>query len=85
MTRFIPVSKFNDFHPWPTVGSLYLRIHEAERGKGDPDFLRCVRRVGTRVLIDEQKFIEWVRVQEGEAHPERAAPLERARKKKAAA
>lgn len=31
MTRFIPVSKFNDYHPWPTVGSLYLRIHEAER------------------------------------------------------
>ena len=74
MTRFIPVSKFNEYHPWPTVGSLYLRIHEAEHGKADPDFLRCVRRVGTRVLIDEQEFIRWVRDQEAQRLTEIALP-----------
>jgi len=46
-------------HQWPTENSLRWRIHKADR---DPDdlFRKCFVRVGTRVLIDEQKFYEWV-------------------------
>ena len=59
--RFIPVNKFDDFYPWPTPGAIRVRICDAEAGRGDPEFLKCVCRVGRRVLIDENKFVEWVR------------------------
>ena len=61
--RFIPVNQWNDYHVWPTQGSIRVRICEAEKGKGDPEFLACVCRVGRRVLIDENKFIAWVDAQ----------------------
>ena len=60
--RFIPVNEWNDFYPWPTQGSIRVRICDAEKGRGDPEFLNCIIRVGRRVLIDENKFIEWVRL-----------------------
>ena len=59
--RFIPVSDFDQFHPWPTVGALRVRICQAEKDGGDKEFLKCVVRVGTRVLIDEVVFVEWMR------------------------
>lgn len=59
--RFIPVNEWNDFYPWPTQGSIRVRICDAEKGRGDPEFLNCIIRVGRRVLIDENKFVEWVR------------------------
>lgn len=67
-TRFIPVSDWADFHPWPTPGALRVHICNAEKsvrtgeGIGDPALLDCVVRVGGRVLIDECKFIDWVRM-----------------------
>ena len=66
-TRFIPVSEWAKHYPWPTPGALRVHICNAEKrartgtGSGDPALLACVVRVGTRVLIDEKKFIEWVR------------------------
>ena len=65
-TRFIPVSEWANHYPWPTPGSLRAYICNAEKrvrtgeGKGDPLFLECVVRVGSRVLIDEMKFVAWV-------------------------
>ena len=59
--RFIPVSEWNNFYPWPTQGSIRVRICHAEKGRGDPEFLTCILRIGRRVLIDESKFIKWVR------------------------
>ena len=60
--RFIPVNQWNDFYPWPTEGSIRVRICDAEKGRGDAGFLNCIVRIGRRVLIDECKFIEWVRL-----------------------
>ena len=59
--RFIPVNEWNDFYPWPTPGSIRVRICDAENGRGDPEFLTCILRIGRRVLIDEAEFINWVR------------------------
>ncbi len=55
--RFLPVSKWNDYHPWPPQGGLrYLIFHEKTNG-----FSQCVVRVGKSVLIDEDAFVEWMR------------------------
>lgn len=60
-SRFIPVSKWNDHHPWPPPGGLrYLIFHEKTNG-----FSPCVVRVGRTVLIDEQAFLEWMRSKKG--------------------
>ena len=55
-TRFIPVTEWNDYHPWPPHGGLRYLIFHADRN----GFSRCVRRVGRRVLIDERAFFAWV-------------------------
>ena len=60
-TRYIPVSEWDQFYPWPTVGALRVRICEAEKRGGDQSFLDCVVRVGHRVLIDEAAFTSWMR------------------------
>lgn len=55
-TRLIPVTKWNDYHPWPPIGGLrHLIFFERYNG-----FASCVRRVGRRVLIDEKAFFQWV-------------------------
>ena len=63
-TRLIPVPRWNDHHDWPPQGGLrHLIFHEHENG-----FHKCVRRVGKRVLIDEQAFFEWVAEKGGVSH-----------------
>ncbi len=61
-TRYIPVAKFDLYHPWPTPQSIRNRIHCAKRGT-DPDFLRCIKKVGGRVLVDEAAFLRWLNEQ----------------------
>lgn len=58
-TRYIPVAKFDNYHPWPTPQSIRNRIHAAKRGT-DPDFLKCIVHAGGRVLVDEQAFLCWL-------------------------
>ena len=58
-TRYIPVAKFDEYHPWPTPGAIRNRIIAAKRGT-DPDFLKCIKKVGGRVLVDEQAFLAWL-------------------------
>ena len=54
-TRLIPVTKWPEYHSWPPIGGLrHLIFFEKENG-----FSECVRRIGRRVLIDEQAFFEW--------------------------
>ena len=75
--RFIPVNEWNDFYPWPTQGSIRVRICDAEKGRGDVSFLDCIVRIGRRVLIDENKFVEWVRrhgIRDGEHIRDAAYP-----------
>lgn len=57
--RLIPLTMWPRYHPWPTVSSLrHFVFNEHENG-----FDRVLRRVGRRVLIDEQAFFEWVEKQ----------------------
>ncbi len=61
-TRFIPVTKWNDYHPWPSVSGLRFMIFNAHL----TGFEKCVLRIGRRVLIDEERFFEWARNQNEE-------------------
>jgi len=57
--RLIPVTKWNEYHPWPPVGGLrHLIFFEKTNG-----FAHCVVRLGRRVLIDEERFFEWAEKQ----------------------
>lgn len=57
--RLIPVKEWPKHHPWPPIGGLrHLIFHAKSNG-----FDRVVRRVGRRVLIDEQAFFSWVEAQ----------------------
>ncbi|HRS96309.1 MAG TPA: hypothetical protein P5179_13655 [Candidatus Latescibacteria bacterium] len=54
--RLIPLTKWNEYHPWPPPGGLrWLVFHEKKNG-----FQAVIKRVGGRVLIDEQAFFDWV-------------------------
>lgn len=54
-TKLIPVTKWNEYHPWPPIGGLrHLIFNEKTNG-----FSKVVTRVGRRVLIDEKRFFEW--------------------------
>lgn len=55
-TRLIPVTDWNDYHPWPPVGGLRHLIFNADTN----GFSKAIRRVGRRVLIDEAAFYAWV-------------------------
>ena len=58
-SRLIPVTKWPDHHTWPSVSSLRHFIFNEKRN----GFHAVVRRVGKRVLIDEQAFFVWVEQQ----------------------
>ena len=60
-TRFIPVPEWSKFHEWPPEGGLRHLIFNAKSNGFDA----VVRRVGRRVLIDEQAFFDWVSEQGG--------------------
>ena len=64
-SRLIPVTQWADHHEWPPIGGLrHLIFNEQFNG-----FSKCVRRVGRRVLIDENAFYQWVNDQnEGPDH-----------------
>lgn len=55
-TRLIPATRWKEFHPWPPTGGLRHLIFNARTNGFDA----VVRRVGTRVLIDEAAFFAWV-------------------------
>ena len=62
-TRLIPVTNWNNYHPWPPLGGLrHLVFNRARNGFG-----AVVRRCGRRVLIDEAAFFAWVDRQGGQA------------------
>ena len=60
-TRLIPVTKWNEYHSWPPIGGLrHLIFNEHSNG-----FDKVIRRIGRRVLIDEQPFFEWANMNPG--------------------
>lgn len=56
-TRLIPLSKWHQYHPFPSVPALrWMRFNGDKTG-----FNRCILKLGKRLLIDEAKFFQWVR------------------------
>lgn len=60
-TRLIPVPKWSEHHEWPPLGGLRHLIFNSKSNGFD----ECIRRVGKRLLIDEQAFFHWVDKQNG--------------------
>lgn len=57
--KLIPVTKWEEFHSWPTERALrHLIFHSEDNG-----FDSVIRRVGRRILIDEESFFRWVEEQ----------------------
>ena len=55
-TRLIPLTEWNEHHPWPPLGGLRHLVYFAHSN----GFCAVVRRVGRRVLLDEAAFFAWV-------------------------
>ncbi|NGX36400.1 MAG: hypothetical protein K1000chlam1_01246 [Candidatus Anoxychlamydiales bacterium] len=54
--RLIPLSKWNDYHDYPTIGALrHLAFYRHKNGAD-----KFIRNVGRRLLICEKRFFEWV-------------------------
>ncbi|PIZ31207.1 MAG: hypothetical protein COY40_02640 [Alphaproteobacteria bacterium CG_4_10_14_0_8_um_filter_53_9] len=54
--RFIPLTKWNKYHPWPSLAGLrHLAFYRDTNG-----FHVCLRKVGRRLLISEKTFLEWL-------------------------
>ena len=54
--KLIPVTKWPEHHSWPTVTGLRHFIFNARTNGFD----KVIRRVGARILIDEQAFFQWI-------------------------
>lgn len=55
-TRLIPVTRWNEFHPWPAIGAL-RNIRQHCRSNG---FAGAFVKIGARVLVNEKAFFECV-------------------------
>ena len=54
--ELIPLSKWNDYYDYPTVGTLrQLVFYENSNG-----FSKVIRRIGCRIYIKVSAFFEWV-------------------------
>ena len=54
--ELIPLSKWNDYYDYPTVGSLrQLVFYGNENG-----FNKVIRRIGCRIYIKVSAFFDWV-------------------------
>lgn len=60
--KYIEASKWNEHHAWPPIGGLrHLIFHAKTNG-----FHKVVKRVGRRVLIDEEAFFQYIEDQNKE-------------------
>lgn len=61
-SKLIPVTQWNNHHAWPPIGGLRHLIFYANKN----GFNKVIKRIGRRVLIDEDKFFKWAATQNGE-------------------
>jgi len=59
ISRLIPLTKWNDYHVWPTEGGLRHLVANAKNKKFKHVFVKA----SGRVLIDEDLFFEWAKSQ----------------------
>jgi hypothetical protein len=57
--NYLTVRQWVHEHPWPPIGGLRHLIFNAEAN----GFNKVIRRIGRRVLIDEDAFFNWVNTQ----------------------
>lgn len=60
-TRMIPLTKWKDYHPWPSNAGLRHLVANAKT----KNFEKVFTKAGGRVLIDEQAFFEWAKKDQG--------------------
>lgn len=60
-TRLLTINQFLLEHPFNTNGGLRALIFNGK----NTGFDRVVKRIGRKVLIDENKFFEWVEEKNG--------------------
>ena len=54
--RLIPITQWNEYHPWPPAGGMrHLRFYCESNG-----FAPAFKKVGARVLVDEAEFFRCV-------------------------
>lgn len=53
--RLIPLTKWNQYHPDPTVSALRNLVFNKDKNGFD----KVIERRGCRVLINEQEYFEW--------------------------
>ena len=58
--RLIPITKWPEYHSWPSVGGLRHLIFFSNTSGAD----YFIRRAGRRVLICEKSFFEWADMSE---------------------
>ncbi|MBS0607140.1 MAG: hypothetical protein JSR57_09335 [Verrucomicrobia bacterium] len=58
--RLIPLTKWNQHHEWPTIGSLRAMIFSSYKTGAD----YFIRKAGRRLLICEKSFFEWINMSE---------------------
>lgn len=62
-TRLIPLTKWEKYHPWPSISGLrHLRFYEKEKGCE-----RVFKKCGKKVLVDERAFFEYIEEQNRKA------------------
>lgn len=56
-TRFIPIPKWPNYHPWPSVAGLRWMVFNKKKN----GFAQAFPKIGGRILVDEARFIEIAR------------------------
>ena len=54
--NLIPLTRWGEKHQHPPIGGLRYLVFNAHQNGFDS----CIVRIGKRVLIDEEKYFEWV-------------------------
>ncbi|EKD75562.1 MAG: hypothetical protein ACD_44C00097G0002 [uncultured bacterium] len=62
-TRIIPATSWIKHHEWPPIGGLRSLIFNRHKNGFD----KVIKKIGRRVLIDEQAFFTWIAKQNEEA------------------
>lgn len=54
--KLIPLTQWNEYHPWPSQSGLRYLVFNASTNNFDS----VIRRSGRRILLDEQAFFSWM-------------------------
>ncbi len=54
--ELIPLTKWNDYYDYPTVGSLRQLVYFEDTN----GFSKVIRRIGSRIYLKVSAFFEWV-------------------------